>query len=43
MSLPIVLANGGQTWTIPQNVVQSWINFKIVNGNTITIALKRRA
>lgn len=32
MDQPIVLANGGQTWTIPQNVVHSWINFKVVDG-----------
>jgi vancomycin resistance protein YoaR len=32
MSIPIVLANGGQTWTIPQNVVHSWISFAVVNG-----------
>jgi len=38
MSLPIVLANGGDTWTVPENVVHSWISFKIVNGNTIQIA-----
>ncbi len=37
MSLPIVLANGGDTWTIPENVVHSWISFKVTNGTTIEI------
>lgn len=38
MSVPIVLANSGQTWTIPENVVHSWISFKVINGNAIQIA-----
>ena len=38
MSQPVVLANAGETWTIPENVVHSWISFKVVAG-TIQIAL----
>jgi hypothetical protein len=41
MSLPVTLANGGQTWTIPENVVHSWISFKVVNGNSIEIGPSR--
>jgi vancomycin resistance protein YoaR len=32
ISVPIVLANGGQKWTIPEEVVRSWIYFKSASG-----------
>ena len=32
ISAPLVLANGGQTWTIPSETVRTWIYFKGVNG-----------
>jgi len=38
MDHALVLANGGETWTIPQNVVHSWINFKVVDGTSLQIA-----
>ena len=38
MALPLVLANGGQTWTIPGDVVHSWINFRVVEGVGIQIS-----
>jgi vancomycin resistance protein YoaR len=38
MSFPLVLANSGETWTIPENVVHSWISFRIVDGTSIEVA-----
>ena len=32
MSQPVTLANSGDTWTIPVNVVHSWIGFKVIDG-----------
>jgi len=37
MDLQIVLANSGQLWTIPRNVVHSWLSFKVVNGDALEI------
>ncbi len=38
MTQPLVLANGGQTWTIPADIVHSWINFRVVEGVGIQIS-----
>jgi vancomycin resistance protein YoaR len=32
MDQDIILANSGETWTIPQSVVHPWISFKYVDG-----------
>jgi len=42
MMQPVVLANAGQTWTIPASVVQSWIGFLVSQG-TIQPTVDRAA
>jgi vancomycin resistance protein YoaR len=37
MSAPLVLANGGQTWTIPASTVHSWISFVPAPDGTLPI------
>ena len=37
MDQALVLANGGETWTIAEKVVHSWINFAVVDGTSLQI------